>query len=123
MVVAYITSTTLLEQFVVMRVLCEGDICVKCKCKEHADGSFVSEEILEKVEELTKMGMKCSVRLHGAPSSSQGEEIICETGDSKVCFVCRTSASPSSGVTTSPKLFSLTSGKKTSSPPSTDLPI
>ena len=107
------------------RVLCERDICVKCKCKAQADGSFVSEYILEKVEELTKMGMKCRVRLNGAPSSSQDEEIICETGGSKVCFVCRTSASPSSRVKTSPKFSSPTSGKETSSPapPSTDLPI
>ena len=84
------------------RVLCEGDICVKCKCKDQSDGSFVSEEILEKVEDLTRTGMKCSVRLHGAPSSSEDEEIICERGGSKVCFVCRTSGPPSSGTSSSP---------------------
>ena len=73
------------------RELCEGDICVKC-ChvrEAQADGSFVSEYILEKVEKIVKMGKRCSVRLNGPPSSSQGEEIICERGGSKVCFVCR----------------------------------
>ena len=74
------------------RKLCEGDICIRCCYVRlaQADGSYVSEYILENVEKLIKMGLKCSAKLDGRPAStSPGEEIVCERGGSKVCFVCR----------------------------------